>query len=564
MIKKCTMVLPMLMGTLVGYAATDQVPSSVNLQQSLTGDAQSCDNLRELRSVNVHEALTELYSRLGYVAQWPQPGHLNGLQAELAQLTNDGLEPDDYAFALNAEPPADVCSELRISTEYLLALEHLSIGRLTQTDIEPVWRANQLSPASAPSLTDLALTGLNVSISAAFEQARPGLQQYRNLRTVFAAMDKYPPDRPAIPAGPLLRPGMTDARMEQITWQLQQDGFLSIDATENGATAFYDKSLEQAVRRFQSNQGLQADGIIGPQTLRAFNIAPRQRLQQVRINLERLRWVNAQRSDYLLLINVASGHLQLLRGNDLLWQARVQTGRASRPTPALVSTINRITLNPAWTVPPTILREDMLPQIRRNPGYLETLGIQILDLQGNQLDPQQVNWNSPRGIVLRQPPGPTNPLGQMVFRLPNPYSIYLHDTPSQHLFQQTNRNVSSGCIRVENAHELKEQLLADFSESERGRIAGQLASGQTHEVMIENGPQVILAYWTAYADENGRLAFYPDTYGLDPAFEVALTGVLNAQREAGHNTTLPHEAACGYNPGITLRHQGFTHLQTKT
>jgi len=312
----------------------------------------------------------------------------------------------------------------------------------------------------------------------------------------------------------------------QIAARLQQEGFMP-DAQDSADAAVqrYNDALVQAVRLFQANQGLQVDGIIGPQTIRAMNVPPQQRLQQVQLNLERLRWINAQRSDYLLLINIASGHLQLMRGNEQLWQARAQTGRPSRPTPPIVSYINRITLNPSWTVPPTILREDMLPQIRRNPDYLETHSMQILDAQGNLLDPQEINWSNPRGIIVRQPPGPTNPLGQMVFRLPNPFSIYLHDTPSQHLFQQANRNLSSGCVRVEEADGLARYLLAGLTESQRERIAEQLASGQTHQVALANGPQVILAYWTAYADENGRAAYIADSYGLDRALGAAFTGL---------------------------------------
>ncbi|MDO9519430.1 MAG: L,D-transpeptidase family protein [Pseudohongiella sp.] len=537
------MAFPLLLSSLVAYAAADQTLAAADLQQTLAGDiAQSCDIHAEIRSVDIQKALTEIYQRLGFEYLWQQPQRLHSLQAELVQLTDDGLESEDYSFALNAGSAGDSCSELRISAEYLLALEHLSRGRLAQADYESVWRASPLPTTSAPLLMDLAMTGLSVGISTAFDQARPGLMQYRSLRATYAAMDKSPPERLPIPAGPLLRPGISDVRLEQIRKQLLEDGFLSASQAEDVSPELYDGTLEQAVRRFQSNQGLQADGIIGPQTIRAMNITLKQRLQQVQINLERLRWINAERSDYLLLINVASGHLQLLRDNDLIWQARAQTGRASRPTPALVSNINRITLNPGWTVPPTILREDILPQIRRNPEYLESRGIQILDAQGNQLEPQQINWSNPRGIVLRQPPGPTNPLGQIVFRLPNPYSIYLHDTPSQQLFQQTNRNVSSGCVRVEDADGLAEQLFAHLSESQRERIAGQLASGQTHEVPLMNGPQVILAYWTAYADEDGRPAFFPDTYGLDPVLGAALADLETAQPESIAGITMQAEA----------------------
>ena len=549
------MVLPLFLYTFAAYAAADQPLLAENQQPSLTIDvAMSCNNVAELRTDNVTAALTDLYRHLGHQSLWQQPQHLCALQTELAKLADDGLEPDNYGFALNAPVPADACAELRISTEYLLALEHLSRGRLSQADYDSVWHASPQPPASAPALADLALTALNNGVSAAFARARPALQEYQDLRAAYAAMDKTPTQRLAVPAGPLLRPGMTDTRVAQIARQLLQDGFLPAGAETNLTSQVYGSALEQAVRHFQTNQGLQSDGIIGPQTIRALNITPAQRLQQVQRNLERLRWINAQRSDYLLLINVAGGHLQLLRGNNRIWQARAQTGRASRPTPTLVSSINRITLNPAWTVPPTIFREDILPQIRRNTDYLASHGMQVLDTQGNVLEPQQINWNNPRGIVLRQPPGQTNPLGQMVFRFPNPFSVYLHDTPSQHLFQQTNRNLSSGCVRVENAAELTTHLLADLPQQQRDAIAAQLLSGQTHEVALRQGPQVILAYWTAYVDNHGRLAFYPDNYGMDLTGTVSQADAGNHLRQLSEVTAAQREAACGYYPEISAAH----------
>lgn len=504
------------------YPNTDSL-SAATLQQALADHvAHSCSALPTLRSAVLQTALTQLYQNNDYKALWEDTQRLTALQTELAQLVDDGLVPADYAFALHAAAPLNPCDELRISSQYLLALEHLSRGRLAQAQHEPYWQANALPPSSVPVLPELAMTGLRDGIAASFAQARPALPEYLALRAAYAAMDRQPSWRAVLPPGPVLRPGMSDERIEQLAAQLQQDGFLLESPAAYVSVSNYNAALVEAVRLFQVRHGLPVDGIIGPLTLKALNVAPAQRVQQVRINLERLRWVNAQRSDYLLLINVASGRLQLLRGHDTLWQARAQVGRASRPTPLLVSYINRITLNPSWTVPPTILRDDILPKIRRNPDYLAEHNLRTLDAQGQPLDPQHIDWNKPGGIILRQPPGPTNPLGEIVFRLPNPFSIYLHDTPSKHLFQQTNRSVSSGCVRVEAANELAAQLFAGFSFLEHERIAQKLASKQTHEIALSNGPRVVLAYWTAFANSAGQLTFVPDSYALDQALVSAM------------------------------------------
>lgn len=541
MIRRCTIIFLLQVTGLVADVAADQTLLQTSLQQTLTQlGASHCPDLAQLRSTDINGALNELYQAADYQSIWQSRQRLTELQAELGKLSDDGLNPGDYSFALHAAVPDEACEELRISADFLLALEHLSRGRLQQSDHETLWQA-EAPPSFSPA--GLALAGQSNGIASAFDQARPGLPLYLALRAAYAAMDKNPAERGAVPSGALIRPGMRDDRIEQIARQLHQDGFIS-QPLSNG---YYDEQLVEAVRQFQLNQGLIADGVIGPQTLRALNTTPAQRLRQVQINLERLRWVNALRRDYLLLVNTASGTVQLMRGNRVVWQARAQTGRASRPTPALVSTINRITLNPSWTVPPTIMREDILPQIRLNPDYLNTHGMQTLDEQGQLIDPKQVNWNNPRGVLLRQPPGPTNPLGQIVFRLPNPYSVFLHDTPGQHLFEQPNRNLSSGCVRVQEAHGLAEQLLANLPAPQRELIAAQLASGQTHEIAIADGPQVILAYWTAYADAEGNPAFVPDVYQRDPALLAAMAGKMPEELSDNVAVVIAAESGCAFS-----------------
>jgi L,D-transpeptidase YcbB len=283
--------LPLLLASLFisSVSSANDGLSLANLRQALVDDAvHTCIDLPALRSVEVQTALAELYRHNGNEPLWQDPQRLTLLKAELARLVDDGLQTGDYGFALRAAPPEDFCAELLISSEYLLALEHLSRGRLVQANYEPVWHAAGLPPATVPELTVLAVTGLSQGISAAFEQARPGLPQYRALRAAYADMDRQPPARQPVADGPLLRPGMSDTRVEHIAAVLLQDGFLpNTDNPTYAVSHRYDEALVQAVRRFQTNHGLQTDGIIGPQTIRAMNITPQQRVQQVLINLER-------------------------------------------------------------------------------------------------------------------------------------------------------------------------------------------------------------------------------------------------------------------------------------
>ena len=174
---------------------------------------------------------------------------------------------------------------------------------------------------------------------------------------------------------------------------------------------------------------------------------------------------------------------------------------------------------PTWTVPPTILREDKLPEIRRDLAFLDKHNLRVLDREGQLLDANSIDWNNPGSIQLRQDAGTHNPLGQVAIRFPNPFSVYLHDTPSQQLFGKGPRAFSSGCVRVEAVMQLVDLLLTP---AERERMQSLLASGRTHEFRLSTPLPIILGYWTAEVDGAGQLLYAPDIYARDPALLAAL------------------------------------------
>lgn len=528
-----------------------QAVPSLELQRTLIQQIlgpklnQQCVALPQLRSTTLLDALQQLYQSHAYLPIWSDVERVGQLRHELLELAHDGLNPLEYLDLLTGEQDTQLCAELRYSSQYLLALEHLSRGRLAQQQQEPMWTApKHLSPV-LPSVSELAELGV-LQVSSAFNAARSKLPLYQQLRSAYVQMSKDKPVSPVFPDGPTLRPGDTDPRIPELVQRLTIDGYLStpVDvactsnqpvpalpesiletskaAPANTISLIYHPQLQAAVRAFQSAHGLQVDGIVGKQTVAALNITPAERVLQVQINLERLRWLSARRHENVLLVNAAGSTATLYQGNNSIWTSRVQTGSASRATPLLDSQINRVTLNPSWTIPPTIYRQDKLPAIRQNPDYFAQHDLQVLDYQGNQLDPEQIDWKNPPNILLRQPPGPLNPLGRMAFRFDNPFSVYLHDTPSQTLFARAIRNVSSGCVRVEQASSLAEMLFGTLSEQQQERIERLQATGKTHEIRIQDGPQVILGYWTAQADENQQLLFMSDPYALDKSLGTAL------------------------------------------
>ncbi|MEG0245262.1 MAG: L,D-transpeptidase family protein, partial [Pseudomonas sp.] len=399
------------------------------------------------------------------------------------------------------------------------ALHDLHYGRLQQAHYEPLWHSQP--PTEDPAVAVLALANAGLAdMPAAFDQARPAAGLYRSLRAAYATQRLQPlPQWGVIADGPLLRPGGEDPRVPALARRLVSGGQLASVPKGNQ----YGNELVAAVKRFQASHSLQADGVIGPGTVAELNVSPAVRREQLRVNLERFRWLAQDLEPDGILVNVAAAQLSVYQGGVPVWQTRLQVGRAERQTPLLKSRITRLTLNPTWTIPPTIMREDKLPAIRLNPEYLRQQNLKVLDSEGRALSPEQVDWSHPGNILLRQDAGPRNPLGKIVMRFPNPFSVYLHDTPSQPLFSKGPRAFSSGCVRVEQPMLLRDLLV---NPAEKARTEELLATGLTHEFRLATPVPVLLGYWTVQVDSQGALLYAPDIYGRDGVLLKALGAVL--------------------------------------
>lgn len=500
------------------------------MEQVLQDLPKACGKVWEDVDETALGRLSALYQRHHFERLWTSYEQVDELLIQFDTLVDDGLDPARYQpdairrVMQTATPhPKDLeCSDIFVSHAYLSALGHLAQGRLPQERIEPVWRSPDSSAQKQAEARLLVIASEGLSqLEHAFNKARPALEQYQNLRKAYARLRSEPlPEHPQIPAGKTLRPGMSDPRVPSLRERLSADGYLQDeivvpDAAENQ----YTPSLETALKAFQRRHSLQDDGVLGSGTLAALNATPHDRLEQLRVNLERFRWLAADIEPRSLLVDIAGGKVIFFRNNSPQWEARGQVGRDTRQTPSIKSSVTRLTLNPTWTVPPTILREDKLPRIRENLDYLAEHKLQVLDYQGAVLDPAAVDWDNPGRILLRQAAGPDNPLGRVVIRFANPYSIYLHDTPSQGLFARSQRAFSSGCVRVESVMQLINLLL---TEAERERVAGLLEAGKTYEFRPAEPTPILLAYWTAEADNTGEPRYRPDVYHRDPSLLAAL------------------------------------------
>lgn len=498
--------------------------------------------------------LAWFYAQRGFAPAWNDPARVNQLVSALRKLTDDGLDPADYHLPWlqnfshtdsDTLTPGDTmqgsraCADLLATDAYLRALNDLSFGRLDPTDVEPLWRFRGTNDviADRERVMMLAQGGLD-DIEATFAQARPNLPLYHSLRRAHGEMRALAATGevwPQVPSGRSLREGMTDMRVPLLRTRLlgtapagasnldgsreDRDGAVHAN-TSNDET--YDADLVAAVRAFQHSHQLEADGIVGPATLSALNIPLAARLDQLRVNLERMRWLAREQDSTFVLVDVAGARVSYYRNGTVVWEARTQVGRPARPTPLLKSEITHFTFNPTWTIPPTILRNDKLPEIRRDITYLAQNNIRVLDHSGNELAPESIDWERPGAIMLRQDAGADNALGQVAIRFPNPFHVYLHDTPSQRHFARDQRALSSGCVRVERAMELVEHLLDDATDGGHDRAAAIIASGKTRNYSLTRPVPVLLAYWTADISADGSLIFRPDVYDHDSKIHAAL------------------------------------------
>jgi len=481
-------------------------------------------------------ALANFYERRNFSPTWTNPDQVGELLELVRASRDDGLEPDDYhaeqieyvyrAMSRGDTPtPRQVAAlELLFSDSLLRLGFHKLFGRVDPSSLDPRWNFNSrpIGPdplqtlqhaIDSPSLTDFA--DKLFARGPLYLQLQAALKEYRQI--------KADGGWPVVPDGSTLKAGMSDERVPTIAKRLAITGDIA-DAPMD-ADNIYSDDLVRGVTLFQERHGLEADGAIGPATLEALNVSVETRIDQLRINLERARWVMGGIEDDFIIVNIAGFRAYLVNDGNFIWDTKVQVGKTYHQTPVFRDEMAYVVMNPTWTVPYSIASKEMLPRIQSDPDYFKTRTFDVRNRAGENVDPETIDWskhsrrNLPYTFVQR--PGPRNALGRIKFIFPNQYSVYLHDTPSKSLFGRSERAFSHGCIRTQNPFDLAELLLRPKG-WDRERIDAQIESQETKTVHLAEPLPVLLLYWTADIGPNGEQHFYKDVYERDERILAAL------------------------------------------
>jgi len=339
-----------------------------------------------------------------------------------------------------------------------------------------------------------------------------------------------------VPMGPKLRKGDTGKRIAALRSRLIISGDLA--DSKNNNEEYFDETLENSVKKFQARNGLKIDGVVGSGTLSVLNISVEDRIEQIKFNMERWRWLPQDLGERYIMVNTANFELDIIENGQSVTSSRAIVGRKKRPTPALSQKITYMELNPYWNIPHNIALNDMLPCIKKDPNYLTDKNIRIFENWedgAKEINPESIDWDTvtKENFVykLRQDPANSNALGRVKFIFPNEFSIYLHDTPARELFNKTKRTFSSGCIRIEKPMELAAYLLTDNSKWTFEKLTDALNSKKTRTILLSDPMNIHILYWTAWVDKDGTINFRDDIYGRDRQLNIALNEKIHTPED---------------------------------
>jgi len=464
--------------------------------------------------------------------KWGNMGKVDEMLFVIRNISQEGLHPQDYHLSAietltervftSDEPDIDakVELELLLTDAYLLISTHLSAGKTDQETVDPRWMAAKRTPRhDLAQFVDSTIVHDRVIESLA--SLTPQHREYTNLKKALA---QY---RTLAENGGWNGFEMTASKLEK---GMEHPDVVKlrkrIIPTAEDESGRFDEALHEQVVLFQRINGLTPDGVVGKGTAEALNISIDDRIASIAANMERWRWMSDDLGERYIKVNIPNFEMQAVENDQPVFVCEAIVGKPFRQTPVFSAMMNHLVFAPTWTIPPTILWNDVIPAVKKNSAYLSQKNMEILTRDGKSVNPSTIDWkNVSRSnfpYMVRQAPGKDNALGNVKFMFPNQHSVYIHDTPTRNLFVQTDRSFSSGCIRISRPMEFASYLLQDKPEWALEQMNSVIAQRKERTVFLSKPIPVHLLYMTAWAEEDGTVHFRRDIYNRDGPLLKAL------------------------------------------
>jgi L,D-transpeptidase YcbB len=494
-------------------------------------------------------AIEGFYASRDYRPYWTAgPGaSLRALEAAVAGADAQGLPAQRYELAPGGMLPPDadvqatVAREVSATGVYLRFAGDLSGGIVTPGSVDPEINLRPVLPTAAELLARLR----DEPVADVLRDAAPKAPDYQALiaeKARLEAMTGTEPLGPEIPSGPSLHAGERSPRVVALRARLEAQGYAAPSPAAEGAPiadhAEFDPALEAEVKAFQRDHGLIDDGVAGARTVDALNASVGDRLEQVLVNLERLRWMNRDLGARRIEVNIPDFSARMFDNGQVVWSSRVVVGEVSETrTPEFSGEMTYMVINPTWHIPDSIATRIYLPKLQQDPTVLSRSDMRLFTRSGTEINPKLVNFKqyTPESFpfLVKQNPNSANALGRVKFMFPNEFSIYLHDTPHRELFARDARAFSNGCIRLEKPVELADTLLQGQVDDPSAAFDTWLAAGKERHVNLANPVQVHILYRTAWAAPDGAIRYRDDIYGRDAEVMRALAAKGVERQEPG-------------------------------
>jgi murein L,D-transpeptidase YcbB/YkuD len=471
------------------------------------------------------------------------------MRYEIQQSKFDGLNPADYhldqiQYLINKYEMArrqgesisntELASlDLLLSDAFVMLSSHIFNGKVDPESLKTVWNIQRKRPdLMFDQRLQIALE--EGSIRRSLQELYPSFAIYRpmreGLRRLFDDSNRLQntslENWKELKVNKSIRVGESSSLIPDITERLNFWGYLK--AYTPHKEKLYTEELEDGVKKIQKLFGLDPDGVIGQGTLYALNQSPKDLIKKTAVNLERLRWLpDTLKEQELILVNTANFQLDFIQRRDTILSSRVIVGRSFHSTPQFSALMSYLVFSPTWTVPPSILRGEVIPGMRKDPEYMAKRRMRLLTFTGQEVPITSIDWSKATAAgfpyMVRQDPGDHNSLGLVKFMFPNKYHVYIHDTPGRALFEREDRALSYGCIRIQKPFDLA-KLLLDYDESwTEDRIRNAMRQSREQVVNLNRKIPVVILYLTYWTNPEGEVFFRRDIYNRDEEVYEALS-----------------------------------------